>query len=151
MVKQIKFQKQLSYAQCLGSLLANKLNDYYQQTKRPDVIIPVPLHYRRLRQRGYNQAMEIARPIAKQLSIPLKPQLSQRIRHTAAQSSLTDQQQRLANVKKAFVANDSVQGKHVLLIDDVITTGSTINAICRSLRQQAVKQIDIAVCAKTVL
>lgn len=109
--------------------------------KKPSYIIPVPLHRKRLRVRGFNQALELARPVAKALNIPIELHACQRIKHTLAQAELK-QSQRKKNLKNAFATCKTWQVDHVVIIDDVVTTGSTINALKTVLYQAGVKKVD---------
>lgn len=146
----LKFAEKLSYAKLLGELMAEKLADYYQNHNKPDVIIPVPLHPQRLKERGYNQALEIARPVAKKLKILLEPTYCKRVVATLPQSS-THAKERKRNIKNAFKVNGTLQAKHVAIIDDVITTGSTVNELSKVLKKADVKNIDVWCCARTPL
>ncbi|MES2141340.1 MAG: ComF family protein [Pseudomonadota bacterium] len=148
----IKFQQRLLYANILGNLLAEKIELSYQEEQLPHVIIPVPLHKKRLRERGFNQAMEIARPIQKKLKIPIDYKSCQRVRNTVAQSTLLANQ-RSTNVKKAFAITEqkNVINKHIALLDDVMTTGHTLIELSSSLYDAGVKRIDVWCCARTYL
>lgn len=95
-----------------------------------DVVVPVPLHAGRLAERGYNQAALLARPVARVIGAPLACRALVRVRATERQASL-DREARLANVVDAFACRGDVRGRRVLLVDDVTTTGATLNA-CRS-------------------
>jgi ComF family protein len=144
----LKFNQQLLYAKLFGELLTTRLQQHYQQQQLPELIMPVPLHPQRLRERGFNQALEIARPIAKQLKLPLAINSCERIRLTVAQSSLPATE-RQANVKNAFKINSTFKGKHVAIIDDVITTGHTIAELSKTLRKSGVERIDVWSVART--
>lgn len=144
----MKFFGKLSYAYLLGSLLARVLQTHYQNKQLPECIIPVPLHRYRIRERGYNQALELARPIAKTLHLPIDVKNCNRILATAAQTSL-QKKQRITNVKNAF-AIKPINYNHVAVIDDVITTGSTVHELCLALRKQGVSRIDVWCCARTM-
>lgn len=146
----LKFQQQLVYAHILGTLLAEKINAQYQNEKLPDMLIPVPLHKKRLYERGFNQAIEIARPISKKLNIPIEYKRCVRVVNTAAQSNLPANQ-RSSNVKNAFVAHKQLTYKHIALLDDVITTGHTLTEISRALYDVGIKKIDVWCCARTYL
>ncbi len=144
----LKFANKLIYAKILGELMADRLVDCYKSESLPEVIVPVPLHKHRLRERGYNQALELARPIAKQLNIPIDFNSCVRIKHTEAQS-LIPAKQRQKNVKNAFEVSKNFSAQHVAIIDDVITTGSTIKELSNVLLQSGVSRIDLWCCAKT--
>ena len=143
----LKFQHQLSYARALGELLAQHIRIQYQQKPLPDLIIPVPLHKNRLSERGFNQALEIARPVAKALHIPLDYLSLKRKKPTIAQSGLLAAERKL-NIANAFTATRYYHGLHIALVDDVITTGHTVNECCRVLKAHQAKQIDVWCCAR---
>jgi ComF family protein len=113
----------------------------------PQLIIPMPLHASRLKERGFNQAIEIARPISRTLSIPLDYTGSMRKKSTPAQSGLASSA-RKSNIKNAFIANRNYDGLAVAVLDDVITTGSTMNEFCHLLQAQGAKTIDVWCCAR---
>ena len=116
----------------------------------PDALVPVPLHRRRLRERGYNQAREIAAPLARQLGVPLREGLLQRVRHTQPQSRL-DADARQGNLDDAFAVTASGQlPAHVVLVDDVMTTGATLHAAAWALREAGVRRVDAWVCARAL-
>ncbi|MGA0588234.1 ComF family protein [Dyella sp. KRB-257] len=109
----------------------------------PEVVVPVPLHRARLRQRGYNQALELARPLARALGVPLRHDLLVRTRSTAAQSEL-DAPTRRRNVRGAFVLRAAVPlPSHVAVLDDVMTTGATLAECARVLKRAGVVRVDV--------
>jgi ComF family protein len=144
----LKFNNRLVNARILGGLLANYLCDQYQSKDEPEAIIPVPLHSARLCERGYNQALEIARPIAKKLKIKIDYSSVVRIKDTSAQASLPAKKRR-QNIKQAFSVEKIKSYKHVAVIDDVITTGNTAMELCKVLYQNGISKIDIWCCAKS--
>lgn len=144
----LKFQQRLIYAYILGTLLAEKISSQYRNEKLPDIIVPVPLHKKRLYERGFNQAIELARPISKKLNIPIEFKRCKRVVNTAAQSSLPANQ-RSNNVKNAFVVHEQLTYKHIALLDDVMTTGHTLIETSRALYSVGVKRIDVWCCART--
>lgn len=110
---------------------------------RPALILPVPLHRARLRQRGYNQALELARPLGRALDIPVRHDLLLRARATAAQTEL-DAAARRRNVRGAFVLREGATlPPHVALLDDVMTTGATLAECARVLRRAGVRQVQV--------
>jgi len=109
----------------------------------PAWLVPVPLHVDRLRQRGYNQALELARPLAKRLGVTLRRDVLIRQRPTAAQTELGALQRR-RNVRGSFVAREHVAWPdHVALLDDVMTTGATLAECARVLRRAGVQRVDV--------
>lgn len=126
----LKFADSLPPGRVLGELLGAYL---LERGATADVVMPVPLHPRRQRERGYNQALELARPVARALDIPLLTRACRRTHYTPAQSTLTAAERR-RNLRRAFVADAArVEGLTVALVDDVYTTGSTIAAAARAL------------------
>lgn len=110
-----------------------------------DCIVPVPLHQDRLRQRGYNQSDYFAKGMAALLDIPWYSQCIDRIKNTNTQTKKS-KADRLQNLMEAFVIIDAlpIQNKHVLLVDDVITTGATLEACASPLLSAGAKEISIA-------
>lgn len=132
-----KYKKRPQLAACFGALL----NDYLAAQPLPaDVIIPVPLHSERERTRGYNQAFLIARELALYQKLPMWYNVIKRTRATSPQVEL-DAAARRENVHDAFAATDEVAGRRVLLIDDVCTTGATMDACSRALKQRGAKSV----------
>ncbi len=148
LISALKFANKLIYAKILGELMADRLVESYKCGSLPEVIIPVPLHKHRLRERGYNQALELARPISKQLNVPIDFNSCVRVKHTEAQT-LVPAKRRQKNVKNVFAVNKNFSAQHVAIIDDVITTGSTIRELSNVLLQSGVSRIDVWCCAKT--
>lgn len=123
-----------------------KLKQHYASREVPDLIIPAPLHRKRLRQRGFNQAIDLAKSVAKQLDINIDRKLCKRIKHTSAQITL-HAKQRQRNVRNTFHIKP-LNVDYVAIIDDVMTTTSTVNELCKCLRRQGVKKIDVWVVAR---
>jgi ComF family protein len=143
----LKFNNRLVNAKILGELLASYLKEQYQNQSKPEVIIPVPLHHERLRERGYNQALELARPIAKRLKIKIDYSSVIRTKNTLAQARLSAKK-RKQNIKQAFNVEKIKNYKHVAVIDDVITTGNTATELCEILYKKGIGKIDVWCCAK---
>lgn len=144
LIQSLKFYNRLELAQLLGTLMANWLEKVIDST--PDVLIPIPLHKNRLQDRGFNQAAEIARPVAKHLNLKLDTKSCTRIKSTSPQSDLS-RKERLKNVKGAFEVSGSVSG-HIAVIDDVMTTGSTAHEFARTLQKAGADRVEIWVCAR---
>lgn len=143
----MKFRQCIELANYLGGMMGEIF--FNDDTARPDCIIPVPLHTRRLISRGYNQSVELARPLAKQLGVNLDTYSCKRVRNTIPQSDLPAKK-RQGNVRNAFSVTQGINYNHVLLIDDVITTGSTVNELARTLYKAGVARVDVLACAKTI-
>lgn len=134
----------LSSALLLARLMARELAD----AEHPQALVPVPLHRDRLRRRGYDQALELARPLAQALGLPLRDDLLRRMRATAPQSRLAAPQRR-RNLRGAFaVRTEGNLPTHVALVDDVMTTGATVEAAAAALRRAGVARVDVWVCAR---
>lgn len=147
LIKHMKFKRNFHICRHLGKLLTELL--IKSKHIPPECIIPVPLHYSKLVTRGYNQSVELAKPIANQLGIKLELNLCKRIRATPPQFDLPPKKRR-KNVLNAFSMNTKKTSySHVLLIDDIITTGSTINELSRILHNAGISKIDSLVCART--
>jgi ComF family protein len=144
----LKFHSRLAIARELGRRLARLADDHPACTPRPDVIAPMPLAHERLVSRGFNQAWEIARPLAAALGVAAEPTLMRRIAHTAPQSKL-DRQARRRNVAAAFRVARPVRGLHVGLVDDVMTSGATLEAAARSLKTAGARRVTCFVALRT--
>jgi ComF family protein len=147
LILELKFQQQLVNARVLGELMAEKIKQ--RSKKLPRCIIPVPLSDKRLRERGFNQAIEIARSISKILHLPMDIDNCKRVRHTKAQAEISAKQ-RQKNIKNAFAVNEKLSAKHVAIIDDVMTTGHTAKEFSRVLREAGAEIIEIWCAAKTI-
>ncbi|MCL6713039.1 ComF family protein [Pseudomonas sp. R2.Fl] len=144
LLPRLKFHRDLAAGRLLAELMAGSLDP----EPRPDVLVPVPLHRDRLRQRGYDQGLELARPLARRLELPLLPDALRRVRNTAPQSEL-DAHGRRRNLRGAFqAAATATLPDHVALIDDVMTTGQTLHAAAAALRRAGVARVDAWVCAR---
>jgi len=141
LLRRFKFHQDLA----AGRLLAALLQARCAGLPRPQAVLPVPLHRARLRQRGYDQALELARPLARALDLPLCTGL-QRVRATAPQSEL-DAQARRRNLRHAFALQAPLP-PHVALVDDVMTTGATLHAAAHALRRAGVARVDAWVVAR---
>jgi ComF family protein len=140
LLRAFKYRGILSYGRVLGCLLASHVAA--RGAPLPERIIPVPLHPSRHRERGFNQAHELAMPVSRSLSIPLDDRLCRRIRATDDQTEL-DARQRRRNVYRAFEVLGRMQLRHVALLDDVLTTGSTASELARVFKQAGVKTVEI--------
>ncbi|MEO6696465.1 MAG: phosphoribosyltransferase family protein, partial [Gammaproteobacteria bacterium] len=108
------------------------------------------LHRARLRQRGFNQSLEIARPLARRLNIPVDYQSCERVRNTSAQS-LLPAGERHKNIKGAFRVTHPIAARHVAIVDDVMTTGHTVQELAATLRKSGVRRVDVWVLARASL
>lgn len=144
LLPRLKFHDDLA----AGRLCADLMADALAGAARPETVIPLPLHRRRLRARGFDQTLELARPLARTLALPLRDDLLARVRETAPQSRL-DAVARRRNLKGAFAVRPGiVLPAHVALIDDVMTTGATLHAAADALLRAGVARVDAWVCAR---
>ena len=157
LIKQLKYDNQLLNADLLGLLLAHSIKQRYslQERLKVDYLIAVPLHIKKLRQRGFNQAQLLCDVLSKHLSIPSPTfPLVTRARFTNAQEGLT-RVQRTKNLNNAFIIENAaaaqLRGKYIVLIDDVVTTGATINSLCQCLLKAGVKRVDVWCISRTEL
>jgi ComF family protein len=140
LISGLKFHGRLSYGRLMAELLGNYLNR--RDEALPGLIIPVPLHPSRLRERGFNQALELARPLSQLFDIPIDSESCIRARATEPQSGL-DKKERRRNIRGAFEMKGNLGAKEVALVDDVVTTGSTANELARLLRRHGVEEIEV--------
>lgn len=148
-IRDYKFNERPSFYRAFGELIADKVNRTLNQYPL-DVIVPVPMSRKRIAQRGYNQAALIALRASQILSVPLEAKSIVKVKDTQRQSSL-GRQERLINLNGAFEVTSSCSyvGKTVLLIDDIITTGSTLNECSKALKAAGAKYVFGAVIATT--
>lgn len=140
LVKRMKFGHQLAFAKVLGELLARHLSQ--QSFEMPDVMLPVPLHKSRLRTRGFNQAMELCRELRTHYDLPLLKGVN-RVKNTQAQTTV-ERDERASNLQGAFALEAGASApRHVVIVDDVITTGATTNTLAAVLKQAGVQQVSV--------
>lgn len=155
-VHSLKYGQRLHYGRFLGGALADMIVQDIgdNQALMPDLILPVPLHQQRLNERGYNQALEIAKPIAKALNCALSDRMLIRRIATREQSSLSARERR-KNLKGVFALRypdrASFKGTHIAIVDDVMTTGATVNELARVLVKAGARRIDVWVAARAAL
>jgi ComF family protein len=143
LIQSLKYHEQLVLAHRFAEKLGQRIRIL------PDLIIPMPLHPEKLKSRGFNQAQLIAEPIAKSLNIPLLSRACHRLRDTPTQTSLP-WKDRNKNVQGAFSCEMNLSGKHVALVDDVFTTGASLNALAGAIQKQGASEISAWVVARTI-
>jgi ComF family protein len=144
LLPRFKFHGDLPAGRLLSQLMAEAL----APMPRPEALVPVPLHRARLRTRGYDQALELARPLARSLRVPLLDEVLARVSNTRPQSEL-DAVARQRNLRHAFSVTPGLAlPAHVALVDDVMTTGATLHAAARVLQRAGVARVDAWVCAR---
>ncbi|PLY46886.1 amidophosphoribosyltransferase [Janthinobacterium sp. ROICE36] len=148
---QLKFGARLALAPLLAELLHVAIQQQ-QAWEAPHLLCPVPLGPARLAQRGFNQALEIARPLARLLHVHLQPRLALRVRETRAQSGVAPQE-RQANLAHAFAIAPEhaalLQDCHVGIVDDVMSSGHTVNALATACKRAGAAKVSILVVART--
>jgi ComF family protein len=151
MIHRFKYQNQVHLRRPLSLLTARHLSSFITH-HQPEIVIPVPLHRKRLKDRGFNQALLIAESISTICTTPLIRHNLRRIRWTEPQISLKAEE-RASNLRGAFALHDSsaIKGKKVLLIDDVFTTGSTVIECAKTLKQGGAKEVVVITVARAVM
>lgn len=136
---------QLKYSEALylaKTLCQQVIDPFRQNWPRPEVLFPVPLHRERLLERGYNQAREIAQALSFELDIPVDDKALTRLRATYVQSGLSASQ-RVDNVRQAFAYSPLRDYRHIAIVDDIVTTGSTATEITRLLHREGVEFVEV--------
>lgn len=144
LIQALKYSHRLSSAGFLGKVLAQA-----DAAPRADLILPVPLSPARLAQRGFNQALELARPLARARGLPLQTAAIHRRRDTTPQASLP-WKERAKNIRHAFECQIDLTGKTVLIVDDVMTTGATLDELARTLKAHGAARVDNHVLARAL-
>jgi ComF family protein len=144
LLPRLKFHDDLAAGRLVGGLMAESLAN----AEQPQALIPLPLHRRRLRSRGFDQTLELSKPLARALRLPLLDDVLIRVRDTTPQSRL-NAAARQRNLRRAFAVRPGrVVPAHVALIDDVMTTGATLHAAADALLRAGVMRVDAWVCAR---
>jgi len=149
-VQKFKYGRKVSLGKPLGRLLALGCRDFLSAGDFA-LIVPVPLHPKRLRWRGFNQSVLLARQISRMLGVPMDPFVLVRIKETPPQTQLSEEERR-RNVRGAFALDParSVDGKNILLVDDVYTSGATVNECSRALKRAGAKAVTVLTLARAV-
>jgi ComF family protein len=145
MIQKLKYGHQLALARWFGEQLVAACPNL-----TGDLIIPMPLHDRRLAERGFNQALEICRPLARHHGITIDHAACMRFRETLPQEGLSLRERR-RNLKNAFACSADLSGRHVVLVDDVVTTGASVDECARTLRLHGAAHITVVAIARTLL
>jgi len=143
LVQALKYGEQLTLADALAKRLTQRI------AQRPDRIVAMPLHPARLRERGFNQSLELARGVARNLGIPLLENSVRRIRNTQPQSALP-WKERKHNMRNAFACDGNLAGLHIGIVDDVMTSGTTLNELAQVLRRAGAREVSAWVVARTL-
>lgn len=145
LITAVKYQQRLSLIPVLAHAMTRRV------TRQPigvDALLPVPLHSARLRERGFNQSLELARVLSKQIAVPILHGI-ERHRATATQTTLPADQ-REQNVRGAFRLHQPIAHRRIAIVDDVVTTGSTVNEIAKLLRSAGVEEIEVWCIARAI-
>lgn len=147
-VQKFKYGRRVSLGKPLGRLMAQGCKEFLKECA-VDMILPVPLHPKRLRWRGFNQSVLLARQVSREYDIPLDPFVVYRSKETPPQTQLTEAERR-KNVRGVFSLNPQkpIDGKRVLLVDDVYTSGATVNECSRCLKQGGAKEVYVLTLAR---
>ena len=140
LVAGFKFRKDLSWAKYFGTQLAGQI--LVRGNSLPQCLIPVPLHPQRQRERGFNQALELARPLSTLLGVPIDARACRRVRATPEQTKLKARERR-SNLHNAFAVTQWRGYRHVAVIDDVVTTGATVDALTQALHSVGVENVEV--------
>jgi ComF family protein len=148
LIQTFKYGHRLALAAYLGKELTRLAQESGLESKA-DLVVPLPLHPVRLRERGFNQALELARPVAGALGLPLDFRMCARIRHTPAQAGLA-WKQREKNMRGAFHCARDLAGRRILLVDDVMTTGASLDECARTLKRRGAAEVTLLAVARTL-
>jgi len=143
LVQALKYRARLALAGFFARSLASR------PLPEVDLIVPMPLHPKRLAERGFNQALEIARDLARRLGRPIEPRGVLRVKDTLPQTKLP-YEERAKNVRGAFLCKLDLSGASVAVVDDVMTTGATLNELARALKRAGATRVENFVIARTV-
>ncbi|MFU8821452.1 MAG: ComF family protein [Gammaproteobacteria bacterium] len=137
LIGRFKYGGALHYGALLGRLLGECCSG-----RKPDGIVPVPLHLARLAERGFNQATELARQVSRRIGVPMLDDVCRRTAATPPQAGLAAQE-RQRNLRGAFVASPGVAGRQLAIVDDVLTTGSTVEALTLELLRAGAARVEV--------
>ena len=139
-IYRFKYGGRREYAKVFGEEMAFYLGDYIRSLK-PDALVPVPMYHKKERQRGYNQSFLLAKALGRELNIPVYDKILKRVKNTKP-LKLLNPEERLNNLKKAFIlVENGVKLNTIIIIDDIYTTGSTIDTISKVFMEQGVENI----------
>ncbi|MEO6118669.1 MAG: ComF family protein [Methylotenera sp.] len=149
LLQHYKYKDMLHLADTFATLLSEKKLAHHNLTRKIDLIIPMPMHHARLKERGFNQALEIARILAKNTQIKLDYTSCQRIKLTPPQASLP-LKERIKNIRGVFNCTQNLQGLNIALVDDVMTTGASLNELAKTLKKAGTAHVECWVIARTL-
>jgi ComF family protein len=144
LIPALKYRGQLA----LAGLFARELHQRLGHARSVDLIVPLPLHPQRLAERGFNQAAEIAKVLSRLSGIAMDARLARRVRNTAPQTGLP-WRERAKNMRHAFACGGDLAGLNIAVVDDVMTTGATLNEFARTLKRSGAARVENWVVART--
>ena len=145
LLRTLKYQGQLAIAELAGEFLVQSIAG----RSFPDLLVPMPLHPQRLKERGFNQATEIARIVSRRTGIPLASDVALRVRATEPQAGLP-LAKRSKNMRGAFACRQDLSEKHIALVDDVMTSGASLNELAKTLKTAGAGRVECWVAARTL-
>lgn len=148
-----KFHADFASGYALSRILASFMIRRWRQRKVPDLLLPVPLHESRLRRRGFNQALEIARVLAAESGAPLCPRGLRKLRPSPPQTEMPSARERGANIRNSFglASGHAIRdARRITLVDDVVTTMSTVEELARVLKRAGVEEVEVCCLARAV-
>ncbi len=150
MITAWKFNNRMEFSSVFAEMV-EELGSRLPEKSRPELVIPVPLHRSRLRTRGFNQSLILGKKLANNIDIPLAVNALCRIRKTPPQTTLSGNERR-ENLSRAFVADPTqISGKRIMLVDDVLTTGSTADECARALIESGASGVEVMVLARALI
>jgi len=147
-IQKLKYNHKQYFASIFANFLTTTIHQQYQGTPLPSCLIPVPMHKSKLKTRGFNQALLISQKLSKRLSIPTNATILQKVKSTPSQTGL-NKRQRTQNLKSAFRLKGPVEGLHIALIDDVVTTRATSDLLSQLLIDAGAERVDVWCIART--
>jgi len=144
-----KYRGDVALAKPLGRWLAQSIRDAHIDIQPPDCMLPMPLHHQRQRERGFNQSLQLAKCLREQLHIPLAADLAARNKLTPPQASLPWAERRKC-LRGAFSVSGEVANRHIAIIDDVMTTGASLDELAKTLLTAGARRVDCWVLARTI-
>lgn len=149
LLQHYKYSETLHLANTFAALLTDRMLNNNATDIKIDLIVPMPMHPTRLKERGFNQALEIARLMSKNMQIKLDYTCCQRIKHTPSQASLP-LKERIKNIRGAFACQQNMQGLNIAILDDVMTTGASLNELAKTLKHAGAAHIECWAIARTL-
>lgn len=148
LLQQYKYRETLQLSHTFAELLEQKL-ELSQDNRNIDLVIPMPMHDKRLQERGFNQALEIARLLCQRTGLPLDYNICKRVKLTPPQAGLP-LKERAKNIRGVFSCNKNLQGMNIALVDDVMTTGASLDELAKTLKQAGAAHVECWVVARTL-